>query len=45
MSLDGNELSMLPGPGSIAMLLLGALALAGVHRRSRQPALRQARVG
>jgi hypothetical protein len=40
---DDNELSMVPEPGSIAMLMLGALALAGVHRRSRRPALRQAR--
>ncbi|MDN4038571.1 PEP-CTERM sorting domain-containing protein [Massilia sp. YIM B02443] len=37
---DENELTMVPEPGSIAMLALGALALAGVQRRSRRPALR-----
>lgn len=37
---DDNELTMVPEPGSIAMLALGALALAGVQRRSRRQALR-----
>jgi len=32
---DDNELSMVPEPGSIAMLGLGALALFGVRRRRR----------
>lgn len=40
---DDNELSMVPEPGSLAMLLLGALALFGVQRRARQPALRPLR--
>jgi hypothetical protein len=36
---DDNELTMVPEPGSIAMLMLGALALVGVQR-ARRPALR-----
>lgn len=36
---DDNELTMVPEPGSVAMLMLGALALVGVQR-ARRPARR-----